>query len=110
MVLIAIDMLETAIHKVRELASDGLAWDSIAARLVEIGFAEPEANAAIDYVKKEKRSRNKNIGIVLILIGAALCFFSMVYTYFFGHSYLMLYGLTVLGVSMSFAGLVYIMG
>jgi hypothetical protein len=61
-------------------------------------------------VKKEKRAKDRNTGMILLGIGSALCLMSMLYTFIYGHNYFMLYGLTMIGVSVAFAGLVYIMG
>lgn len=103
-------VLDSYINQVRDWKSEGLDWDRISMRLQEQGLSESEADEALQVVKKEIRVKNKNLGMILLGIGSFLCFFSMVYTFFFGHNYFMLYGLTMIGVSIAFAGLVYIMG
>ena len=103
-------MQQNIADKTRELKAEGLNWDRVRQRLMESGVQEESAAESIATVKKEIRLKNRSIGMILIMIGSALCFFSMVYTYFFGHNYFMLYGLTMLGVTVAFAGLVYVMG
>lgn len=103
-------VLDQHIEKAKEWKSSGMDWERISLRLQEEGLSPSEADEAMNWVKKEQRTKNKNIGMVLLGLGSAICFFSMVYTFFFGHNYFMLYGLTMIGVSIAFAGLVYIMG
>jgi hypothetical protein len=94
----------------RELKAEGLGWDAILDRLKQKGIEASEAENALEALKKEFRTKNRNIGMTLLLLGSFICAFSMGYTYFFGHSVFMLYGLTMLGVGIAFVGLVYVMG
>lgn len=94
----------------REWLANGMDFDTMHQKLTEAGMAAQDAEAICQLVKKEKRARNRNTGMILLGIGSALCLLSMVYTFVYGHNYFMLYGLTMIGVSVAFAGLVYIMG
>ncbi len=94
----------------REWLANGMDLETMNQKLIEAGMAAEDAEAICQLVKKEKRARNRNTGMILLGIGSALCLLSMVYTFVYGHNYFMLYGLTMIGVSVAFAGLVYIMG
>lgn len=99
------------VHQIaRQLLSEGHEWDGIREKLIQSGLTEEKADELVGMLKAEKIARNRNRGLTLLMIGALLCFFSMIYTFAFGHSYTMLYGLTMIGVSLCFAGLVCIMG
>lgn len=97
-------------HAIQEMRSQGLSWTAIREKLIEEGSDELLVTPAVELQRREQQARNRNIGMILLGIGSALCFASMVYTFLFGHSYFMLYGLTMIGVCVAFAGLVYIMG
>lgn len=96
--------------QVREMRAGGMEWDSISEQLKQQGIAEEQATEAITAVKQEIRAKNRNTGMILLGIGSALCFFSMLYTFMVGHNYFMLYGLTLIGITVAFIGLVYVMG
>jgi hypothetical protein len=99
------------VHQIaRQLVSEGHEWDGIREKLQQTGLSEEKASEIVNLLKSEKITRNRNRGLTLLMIGAAICLFSMIYTFAFGHSYTMLYGLTMVGVSLCFAGLVCIMG
>jgi len=99
------------VHQIaRQLMSEGHEWDGIKEKLQQTGLSEDKASEIVNLLKSEKITRNRNRGLTLLLVGAAICLFSMIYTFAFGHSYTMLYGLTMVGVSLCFAGLVCIMG
>lgn len=98
------------LNKVKEWHAAGYDKDQILEQLQSGGLPFEEAEQLYAAVKKEIQMKSRSIGMILIMIGAALCFFSMVYTFFFGHSYFMLYGITLVGVTVAFAGLVYVMG
>jgi hypothetical protein len=95
---------------VKQWRADGMDWERITQKLLETGVSSEAAEQVVQVVKKERRLKNKNIGMMMLALGSALCFFSMTYTYFYGHSYFMLYGLTMIGVGIAFVGLVYVMG
>lgn len=101
---------ELHVNRVRELRAEGHDWEQITDRMRESGIPEDEAVAAIGFVKKERRAKNRNLGMILLALGSACCFFSLMFTFMFGHNYFILYGITMLGVTIAFAGLVYVMG
>ncbi len=96
--------------KARHLMSEGLDWELIQMRLTEMGADPDLAAEATKLVRKEIHAASRSKGMVLIGIGSAICAFSMFYTLLFGHNYFILYGLTIVGVTLAFAGLVFVMG
>lgn len=96
--------------KVREFRAEGLDWERIEERLKNLGVPAEQRAESMMTVKKEIRAKFRNRGMALIALGSVLCFLSMLFTFMFGHNYFVLYGLTLLGVTIAFAGLVYVMG
>lgn len=94
----------------RASLADGAGWDQIREQLISDGLETAGAEEIVGVLKEERTIRNRNRGMALLLIGAALCFGSMLFTFLVGHNYFVLYGLTMIGVTVAFAGLVYIMG
>lgn len=103
-------MAEQGIQKARELLANGLDMDTIVQQLTSSGMTEEMALELLQSIKKEKRAKNRSLGSILLLVGSALCFASMLFTFFVGPNPWMLYGLTMLGVTIAFIGLVYILG
>ncbi len=97
-------------EKVRLFLSNGMDWEEIENKLITDGIGENPAREAVTLVRKERQAKFRSRGMMLLLLGSAICLFSMVFTFIFGHDYFMLYGLTIIGVSIAFAGLVYVMG
>lgn len=96
--------------KAREMLADGSNWEQIQEGLSKAGCTEADAGEIIRILKAERTVRNRNRGLALLMIGAGLCFGSMLFTFLVGHNVFVLYGLTMIGVTLSFGGLVYIMG
>lgn len=92
------------------LREEGVSWDEIPGRLTAEGAFLPEAEHTIRELKTAINAKKRSRGMALLAIGTAICFFSMLFTFLFGHSYVMLYGLTMVGVTIAFTGLVYVMG
>jgi hypothetical protein len=78
-------------------------------KLRQVGVSDSEIEALFKEAKQQKRLKNKNIGMFLILLVLALCLGSMLSSYFLGPSPMVLYGLTTIGVVLAFVGLVYVM-
>ncbi len=103
-------MEEQGIQKARELLAEGLDVDGVVQQLTSSGITAEMALELVQSIKKEKRAKNRSLGSVLLLVGSAMCFASMLFTFFVGPNPWMLYGLTMLGVTVAFIGLVYILG
>lgn len=103
-------MQQEFFDKISLLIGEGLSSEAIVNQLKSDGIAPEDTLSVIEKLKAIRREAKRSTGMLLIGIGTAICAFSMGYTFFFGPSDFMLYGLTLLGVLVAFTGLVFIMG
>ncbi|MBL7810652.1 MAG: hypothetical protein JNL57_00395 [Bacteroidetes bacterium] len=102
--------MEQLIQKIQELRSKGYLWNEISEQLINEGTESDVAEQTVNQVRLAIRKRNTNRGMTLLFIGAFICLAAMMYTFLVGHNVPVLYGGTLVGISIAFAGLVYIMG
>ncbi|MCC7298951.1 MAG: hypothetical protein IT244_11515 [Bacteroidia bacterium] len=102
--------MEDGTIKVKQWKSEGMGWETIETLLEEHGYSPRQAEDAIQLVKKEIRAKHRSLGMLLLGIGSILCLFSMMFSLLVGPNTFVLYGLTMIGVTIAFAGLVYVMG
>ena len=96
-----------------ELFASGLTRAEVEAELTSKGHEEFYIRKIVDECIQLRNSRKRTIGMALILVGALCCFSSFLLTITSAsmtESSWGLFGLTSLGVCVSFVGLMYIFG
>ncbi|MGN6477957.1 MAG: hypothetical protein ACTHKV_12075 [Flavipsychrobacter sp.] len=94
----------------REWLDSHLNDEAIKAELMKRGFEEHSLPEMMNEIKKLRNSRKTSGGLILILAGAVLCLLSCILTLtgsYSGTSFqLVLYGITTLGILITFGGLI----
>jgi len=102
-------MQEHFLNQARQLMNSGLDKVQTSDQLLAAGLPPDEVSEIISVVRKERHKRNFARGMSFLCAGLILCFVSMLATLIFGHSYWVLYGVTMIGATLIFVGMMYCM-
>ena len=102
-------MQENFLNQAREWMNSGMDKEQTAQQLLAAGLNPEEVKEIISTVRKERHKRNFARGMSFLCVGLILCFVSMLSTLIFGHSYWVLYGVTMVGATLIFVVMMYCM-
>ena len=101
-------------HAAKEWLDHRLSNEEIKTELLKRGFEEHNLPEMMKEIARLRNARKTSSGLILVLAGAVLCLLSCVLTLtgsYTGSSFqLILYGITTLGILVSFGGLIKIFG
>jgi hypothetical protein len=101
-------------HEAYQLFEGGHTSDEVMARFIARGYQEEQVNDLVQTVKGIRLKKRRSRGVVYAGIGAVTLVMAFVMTYTLHHfqinTDMALYGLTTLGITLLFIGMIQFMG